>query len=305
VTDGDLRRALLSGATINCPLSTLEAKEPIIAPYGSDDLFRLKKMRELDINAILVFVKNGDLSKVVSRTSLDGKLFLSPPHIGSSELSYIQRAFDENWVAPAGPNLSQFEEALALKTGRSYSLALSSGSAALHLALRVLNIRDGDRVYVSDLTFAASLQPILYEHAEPVLIDADPLTWNMSITALKRQLELDRLNNNLPKAIIVVHLYGQSSDMVTICELGKQFGVYIIEDAAESLGATFGNRPSGSYGILSAFSFNGNKIITTSGGGALVSDDQTLIEYARKLSTQGRDDAEHYQHSEIAYNYRM
>lgn len=304
-TDGDLRRALLNGATVDSPLSTLEDKDPIFAPLGSHDYAILETMRNHDIQAILVADENGEITKVVARQELEGNLLLSPPHLGSTELSYIQRALDDNWVAPAGPNLIQFEHALAKKTQRSNALALSSGSAALHLALRVLNIRDGARVYVSDLTFAASLQPILYERAEPVLIDADPFTWNMSTVALEKQLVKDKTSGNLPKAIIVVHLYGQSAEMQSICSLAEKFGVPIVEDSAESLGASYDKRPSGSHGSLSAYSFNGNKIITTSGGGALVSDNNELIEYARKLSTQGRDNAEHYQHSEVAYNYRM
>ncbi|QIE47949.1 DegT/DnrJ/EryC1/StrS family aminotransferase (plasmid) [Pseudohalocynthiibacter aestuariivivens] len=236
---------------------------------------------------------------------MEGMILLSPPHIGMAEMDYIHEAFADNWVAPAGPNLEAFEHRLAEVSGRKSALALSSGTAALHLALRVLDTVPGDRVYVSDLTFVASLQPILYEHAVPVLIDAEPVSWNMSPLALERQLVLDAQAGNLPKAIVVVHLYGQSADMAAILQLANRYGVPVIEDAAESLGATYQNRPSGSHGLLSAFSFNGNKIITTSGGGALVSDRNDLIDRARILATQGRDQADHYQHSQIAYNYRM
>ncbi|HDZ39945.1 MAG TPA: DegT/DnrJ/EryC1/StrS family aminotransferase [Marinobacter sp.] len=232
-------------------------------------------------------------------------ILLSPPHMGLSESNYVRKAFDDNWIAPAGPNLNAFEVALREASGRAHTLALSSGTAALHLALRVLGVGVGDAVYVSDLTFAATLQPVLYQNALPVLIDSEPQSWNMSPVALERRLARDATNGCLPKALIVVHLYGQSADMGAILALTEQYGVPIIEDAAESLGASYGNRPSGAHGLLSAYSFNGNKIITTSSGGALVSDREDLIERARMLSTQGRDPAEHYQHSHIAYNYRM
>jgi pyridoxal phosphate-dependent aminotransferase EpsN len=184
-------------------------------------------------------------------------------------------------------------------------LAVSSGTAGLHLALRVLDIGPGDRVYVADLTFVATVQPVLYEHATPVLIDAEPDSWNISPPALARALARDAALGKLPKAIIVVHLYGQSADMSAIMALSDRYGVPVIEDAAESIGAAYGNRPSGAHGLLSVYSFNGNKIITTSGGGALLSDRPDLIERAKKLSTQGREQADHYQHSEVAYNYRM
>ncbi|QBY02753.1 pyridoxal phosphate-dependent aminotransferase [Rhodophyticola sp. CCM32] len=232
-------------------------------------------------------------------------LLLSPPHMGDAEAGYVQLAFDENWIAPAGPNLTAFEDAMCYVSGRHHAVALTSGTAGLHLALRVLDIGVSDRVYVSDLTFAASVQPILYVGAEPVLIDADPESWNMSPAALARALARDNERGLLPKAVIVVHLYGQSADMDALVRLTEAYGVPIIEDAAESLGASYGNRPSGAHGLMSVYSFNGNKIITTSGGGALVSDQQDLVDRARKLATQGRDDAEHYQHSDLSYNYRM
>lgn len=305
VTDGDLRRALLAGHSLESPLSALERQKPICAPDGTSPTDMLALMRAHSVSALLVTDSKGAPLEVVSRSKLEGTLLLSPPHLGATEMSFVQQAFDDNWIAPAGPNLVQFEKELGVIAQRRYTLALSSCSAALHLALRVLNVKAGDRVYVSDLTFVASLQPILYERAVPVLIDADPRHWNMSVPALERQLTKDHASGTLPAAIFVVHLYGQSSDMSEICHLAGHYGIPVVEDAAESLGAEYGNRPSGSHGILSAFSFNGNKIITTSGGGALVSDQGHLIEHARKLATQGRDAAEHYQHSEVAYNYRM
>lgn len=305
VTDGDLRRALLNGHGLNSPLSVLAPQKPISVVQGHDPERMLALMREHSIAGLLVTDVEGVAVDVVSRTDLEGKLLLSPPHIGSMEMGFVQRAFDENWVAPAGPNLVQFEKELAALSQRDHALALSSCTAALHLALRVLGVKAGDRVYVSDLTFVASLQPILYERAKPVLIDADPGSWNMSVPALERQLAKDAAAGTLPAVILVVHLYGQSADMNAIGALADHYAIPIVEDAAESLGASYGNKPSGSHGLLSAFSFNGNKIITTSGGGALVSDREDLMDHARKLSTQGRDMAEHYQHSEISYNYRM
>lgn len=305
VTDGDVRRFLLAGGAMDDTLDILPEKTPIVAIQGTSDAELLKKLQEYAIQAILIVDEAGVPVQIRSRASLETKIMLSPPHIGVSEMTFVQRAFEDNWVAPAGPNLVQFEQAFAKQTGRGHALALSSGTAALHLALRVLDIGIGDRVYVSDLTFAASLQPILYENATPVLIDSEPVSWNISPDALERKLAEDQAAARLPAAIIVVHLYGQSANIKAVMELADAYGVPVVEDAAESLGATNGNKPSGSHGLLSAFSFNGNKMITTSGGGALVSDRADLIERARYLSTQGRDPADHYQHSQVAYNYRM
>lgn len=305
LTDGDVRRALLGGATLDCEVGGLPTKAPITFPQGTSSDNLLHAMRRHSINAVVITNSEGAPVDVVARNTLENLILLSPPHMGTVEMTLVQQAFDENWVAPAGPHLVRFEEDLKVVSGRGHALALSSGSAALHLALRVLGIGAGDAVYVSDLTFIASLQPILYEGATPVLIDSEPLGWNMSPVALGRRLEIDAARGKLPAAIVVVHLYGQSADMDTIIALAESYGVPIIEDAAESLGATYRNRPSGAHGLLSVYSFNGNKIITTSGGGALVSDRGDLIEMARNLSQQGRDNAEHYQHSQIAYNYRM
>jgi dTDP-4-amino-4,6-dideoxygalactose transaminase len=295
----------MRGFSLDSPLSVLPVQPPVTLMEGASDSEMLAKMREYEIAALLVTNADGTSHQIVTRKEIEGNLLLSPPHIGAAEMDFVQHAFNENWVAPAGPNLIQFEKEIARYIKRDTALALSSCTSALHLALCVLSVTSGSRVYVSDLTFVASLHPILYVGAEPVLIDADPDTWNMSVPALKRQLIIDSAKGTLPSVIIVVHIYGQSSDMKSICELAEEFGIPVIEDAAESLGGTYDNRPSGSHGLLSTFSFNGNKIITTSGGGALVSDRFDLIDHARKLSTQGRDPAVHYQHSEVAYNYRM
>ncbi|WP_238840943.1 aminotransferase class I/II-fold pyridoxal phosphate-dependent enzyme [Roseobacter cerasinus] len=305
VTDGDVRRALLGGHNLDSLVSVLGERQPVTRPHGTSRTELLSVLDERAIDAIVLVDSEGKPVDLADRTTLTKTLLLSPPHIGKTEAGYVQLAFDENWVAPAGPNLNAFEDALCRVSGRQHAVALVSGTAGLHLALRVLDIGEGDRVYVSDLTFAASVQPILYVGAEPVFIDSEPESWNMSPAALERALEQDKRAGRLPKAVIVVHLYGQSANMNALLKLTEAYGVPVIEDAAESLGANYGNRPSGAHGLMSVYSFNGNKIITTSGGGALVSDRPDLVERARKLATQGRDNAEHYQHSDLSYNYRM
>lgn len=305
VTNGDIRRALLQGLDLNSPLADLPGQSPILLPEDATDAAARATLDEHNIDIVVLVDSKRRPTRFIDRLSLSKMLYLSPPHMGNSEAGYVQLAFEENYVAPAGSNLVAFEAALCAVSGRKHALAVSSGTAGLHLALRVLDIGSGDRVYVSDLTFVASVQPILYERATPVLIDAEPVSWNMSPAALERALARDAAAGRLPKAIVVVHLYGQSANMDAIMALANQYDVPVIEDAAESLGATYGNLPSGAHGLLSVYSFNGNKIITTSGGGALVSDREDLIARAQKLATQGRDPAEHYQHTEISYNYRM
>ncbi|MCL0106138.1 aminotransferase class I/II-fold pyridoxal phosphate-dependent enzyme [Peptococcaceae bacterium] len=221
------------------------------------------------------------------------------------EKEFIAKAFDENWVAPLGPNVDAFEQELANYVKTKAAVALSSGTAAIHLALRLLNVGRGDSVFCSTLTFVASANPILYQGAEPVFIDSEPESWNMSKEALKKAFLDAKKKNKLPKAVIVVNLYGQSADMDEILNICSEFDVPVIEDAAESLGATYKGRASGTLGKFGIYSFNGNKIITTSGGGMLVSDDEEAIARARFLAAQARDRALHYQHSEVGYNYRM
>lgn len=305
ITDGDLRRALLSGLDLNSPISGLSSTPPVVLPESTDPNVLASVLKARNIDVIVLVDADGRPTGLADRNNFFDRLLLSPPHMGLTEAGYVQQAFDDNWLAPAGPNLSAFEDGLRAVSGRAHSLAVSSGTAGLHLALRVLDIGPEDRVYVADLTFVATVQPILYERATPILIDAEPDSWNMSPPALARVLARDAALGQLPKAIIVVHLYGQSADMAAIMALADNYGVPVIEDAAESLGATYRNQPSGAHGLLSVYSFNGNKIITTSGGGALLSDRADLIARAQKLSTQGRDQADHYQHSEVAYNYRM
>ncbi|MEY9095446.1 DegT/DnrJ/EryC1/StrS family aminotransferase [Paenibacillus sp. RC84] len=236
---------------------------------------------------------------------LNPKIYLSPPHMGEYEQQYVREAFETNWIAPLGPNVNAFEEELAAYTGAAGAAALSSGTSAIHLALKLVGICPGDRIFCSSLTFVASANPILYEGGIPVFIDSDPDTWNMSAGALRRALEEADREGNLPKAVIVVNLYGQSADMNPILTLCGKYDIPVIEDAAESLGATYKGKQSGTFGRFGVYSFNGNKIISTSGGGMLVSDDLEALEKARFWATQARDTARHYQHSEVGYNYRM
>ena len=236
---------------------------------------------------------------------LNKRIYLSPPHMSGAEQVFIDEAFQQNWIAPAGPHITQFEQELARYTGAGGAVALSSGTAGLHLALRALGIGKGDRVFCSSFTFVASANPILYEGAEPVFIDSEPESWNMSPSALEQAFKEAAKQGCLPKAVIVVHLYGQNADMDPIMALCDAHGVPVIEDAAESLGASYKGRASGTIGAFGIYSFNGNKIITTSNGGMIVSDDQTALERIRFWSTQAKDKAGHYQHSELGYNYRL
>lgn len=233
------------------------------------------------------------------------RIYLSPPHMSGNEMAYIQDAFDTNWIAPLGPHVDAFEKEIASHVGLVDAAAVSSGTAAIHLALRLLDVVEGDTVFCSSLTFVASANPIVYLGATPVFIDSEPETWNMSPQALERALYEAAHIGKLPKAIIVVNLYGQSAKMDEIVALCKLFHVPIIEDAAESLGSTYKGRASGSFGKYGVYSFNGNKIISTSGGGMLVSNDVDGLNKARFLATQARDYALHYQHSQMGYNYRM
>lgn len=233
------------------------------------------------------------------------RIYLSSPHMNGNEQKYIQNAFDTNWIAPLGPNVDEFERELASFVGVKGGAAVSSGTAAIHLALRLLDVKKGDTVFCSSFTFVASANPIVYLGAEPVFIDSEAETWNMSPQALALALYDANKAGKLPKAVILVHLYGQSAKLDEILSLCNQYDVPIIEDAAESLGSTYKGKASGTFGRFGVYSFNGNKIITTSGGGMLVSDDVEALEKARFLATQARDLAPHYQHSQIGYNYRM
>jgi pyridoxal phosphate-dependent aminotransferase EpsN len=235
----------------------------------------------------------------------NSRIYLSPPHLGTEEENLVLEAFRTNWIAPLGPHVDKFESELAQEIDVRGALALNSGTAAIHLALKLLGVGRGDYVFCSTLTFAASANPILYLGAEPVFIDSEPESWNMSSVALRNAFKEAEQKGNIPKAVIVVNLYGQSADMDLILEVCNEYHVPVIEDAAESLGATYKGKASGTFGEFGVLSFNGNKIITTSGGGMLVSNNLEALEKARFWSTQSRDMARHYQHSEIGYNYRL
>lgn len=235
----------------------------------------------------------------------DKRIFLSSPHMTENEQKYIKLAFEKNWIAPLGPNVDEFEKDVAQYVGVKGALAVSSGTAAIHLALRLLDIQVGDKVFCSTLTFVASANPILYLQAEPIFIDSDMDTWNMSPKALRKAFIDAEKEGSLPKAVIVVHLYGQSAKMDEIAEICNLYQVPIIEDAAESLGSIYKGRKSGSIGKFGVFSFNGNKIITTSSGGMLVSNDTEALSKGKYLATQAKDEAPYYQHSVQGYNYRM
>jgi dTDP-4-amino-4,6-dideoxygalactose transaminase len=229
------------------------------------------------------------------------RVYLSPPHLSGRELDYLRDAIESNWIAPLGPHVDAFEAELTELTGVPHALALSSGTAALHLALVVLGIGPGDEVACSSLTFSASANPIRFVGAEPVFIDARPDTWTLDPTLLQRAL----VERPAIRAVIAVDLYGQCCEYEAIRALCDAHGVALVQDAAESLGSTYRDEPAGAQGDLAAFSFNGNKVITTSGGGMLVSRNAEWIEHARKLSTQAREPEPHYEHTEVGFNYRL
>jgi dTDP-4-amino-4,6-dideoxygalactose transaminase len=233
------------------------------------------------------------------------RIYLSPPHMSGRELDYVRDVFESNWIAPLGPHVDAFEKEFAAYHGGGYSAAVANGTAALHLVLRILKIKPGDAVFCSSWTFCASAMPVTYLGAHPVFIDSDRLSWNMSPALLEEALKEADRNKKLPSAVIPVDLYGQSADMDAILQISGKYNIPVVEDAAEALGAKYKGVPVGTRGPVSIFSFNGNKIITTSGGGMIWAKDSTLIERARFLSQQARDPAPHYEHSEIGYNYRM
>ena len=261
----------------------------------------------LAFNTSLAALGEGPSSDRFRKTT---KIYLSPPHMSGLEQRYVQEAFSSNWIAPLGPNVDAFEQKFAQLLSVNGTLAVSSGTAALHLALHLLGVGRDDEVFVSTFTFCASVNPILYLGGQPVFIDSEYESWNMDPALLEAALADRAAKKKLPKAVMVVHLYGQSANLAPIINLCHRYSVPLIEDAAEALGATYQGQQVGTFGTMSAFSFNGNKIITTSGGGMLVVPEkiqgpQSFIAHGRKLATQARDDAPHYQHSEIGYNYRL
>ncbi len=233
------------------------------------------------------------------------RLFLSPPQMGEAERALLLEAFDSNWIAPLGPHVDGLEREFAEMLGVAGAAALSSGTAALHLALVLLGVGPGDEVLVPTLTFVAAANVVRYLGARPVFVDSDASTWNLDPVLVDAELDERAASGTLPAALIGVDLYGQCASWEPIAESCARHGVPMVDDAAEALGASYRDRPAGTFGAVGAFSFNGNKIITTSGGGMLVSDDPALIERARQLATQARDPAPHYQHSVTGFNYRM
>lgn len=235
------------------------------------------------------------------------RIYLSSPHMSGQELGFIHDAFNTNWIAPLGGNVDGFEDDLQRYTGRDHAAVVTSGTAALHLALMLCGVSTGDEVICQSFTFAASANPIRYQGASPVFVDSEPETWNMDPQLLEQAILARSASRGgkMPKAIIVVHLYGMPAKMDEILTIAEKYDIPVIEDAAEALGSSINKQKCGALGEFSILSFNGNKIITTSGGGALLSNDKKSIEKARFLATQARDEAPHYQHSQLGYNYRM
>lgn len=233
------------------------------------------------------------------------RIYLASPHMGGYEQEYINEAFDTNWIAPLGPNVNNFEKELSEYVGSNDAAALASGTSGLHLALKACDVKGGDIVFCSSLTFSATANPIIYQGATPVFIDSEYESFNMCPKALQKAFDVAEEKGKMPKAVMVVNLYGQSADYDEILEICNKYNVPVIEDAAESLGTTYKGKQSGTLGKLGIFSFNGNKIITTSGGGILVSDDSELISKVRFWSTQSRENERHYEHKELGFNYRM
>ncbi|MEO8081387.1 MAG: aminotransferase class I/II-fold pyridoxal phosphate-dependent enzyme [Caldimonas sp.] len=305
VTDGDIRRLLLDGTDLDGTIETLPTIDSVVLRVGYTRQGALELMNEHAINHLPVLDSAGHVVRLIDRKEVDEQILLSTPHLGTREREFVEEAFRTNWIAPLGPNVDAFERELAEMVGVGHAAALSSGTAAIHLALLLLGVTRGDVVFCSALTFAASANPIVYQGAEPVFIDSEPDSWNMSAAALEAAFADAHRNRKMPKAVIVVNLYGQSADIDPLAALCRRYEVPIVEDAAESLGARYKGKPSGSFGRIGIFSFNGNKIITTSGGGMLVSDDAALVARARFLATQAREPAIHYEHAVIGYNYRM
>ncbi len=272
---------------------------------SNKDIIQSIKFNKIDESKeILELAEQNRFSEIINEDSRR-KIYLSSPHMGEEEIKYVLEAFDTNWIAPMGPNVENFENEIANFVKVKKGLALSSGTSAIHMALKLLDVKNNDLVFCSSLTFVASCNPIIYERAVPVFIDSEPESFNMSPKALKKAFEYYEEKNMKPKVVIVVHLYGQSADMDQIIKICNFYNVPIVEDAAESLGATYKGKQTGTMGEFGVFSFNGNKIITTSAGGMLVSNDMNSIEKARFWATQARDKARYYQHSELGYNYRM
>ena len=305
LTDGDLRRAILKGASDTTLLDALPIARPITVNEDADAVDVLRLMDAHQIDHLPVLNSASQPIDVIFRRELSQRIWLSSPHLGNEESAFVEEAFKTNWIAPLGPHVNAFETEMATHVSVGYAAAVSSGTAAIHLGLLLLGVKPGDTVFCSSLTFVGSCNPILYCGALPVFIDSEPATWNMSPMALEQAFEWAKRDNRLPACVILVNLYGQSADMDALLPICERYGVPVLEDAAESLGATYKGKSSGAFGRVAVYSFNGNKIITTSGGGMLIADDPDLILRARRLATQAREPAAHYEHIEMGFNYRM
>ena len=305
ITDGDLRRAALEHVDEQQPVGGLRHGAPLTIAQDAPVAQALALMDKHQIDHVPVVDAAGRPVDIVLRRELTQRIWLSSPHLGEEETAFVEDAFRTNWIAPLGPHVDAFEREVAQLVGVGHAAALSSGTAAIHLGLLLLGVKPGDTVFCSSLTFVGSCNPILYCGARPVFVDSEPASWNMSPAALERAFEWARRENRMPRCVVVVNLYGQSADMDALLPICERHGVPVLEDAAESMGATYKGRASGSFGRVAIFSFNGNKIITTSGGGMLVADDADLVARSRKLATQAREPAPHYEHVEVGFNYRM
>ena len=305
LTDGDLRRAILKGVGDSSLLGTLPGARPVAVSEAADAADVLRVMQAHQIDHLPVLDTDAKPVDVIFRRELSQRIWLSSPHLGDEETAFVEEAFKSNWIAPMGPHVNAFETELASHVGVGHAAAVSSGTAAIHLGLLLLGVKPGDTVFCSSLTFVGSCNPILYCGARPVFVDSEPSTWNMSPTALEQALEWAKRANRLPACVILVNLYGQSADMDALLPICESYGVPVLEDAAESLGANYKGKSSGAFGRIAVYSFNGNKIITTSGGGMLIADDPDLILRARRLATQAREPVAHYEHIEMGFNYRM
>jgi dTDP-4-amino-4,6-dideoxygalactose transaminase len=305
LTDGDVRRAILARTPETAFIATLAGQPPVTLAEEENVGRALALMDQHQVDQLPIVDAAGHPVDLVLRRELSQRIWLSSPHLGEEETAFVEEAFRTNWIAPLGPHVDGFERELAAHVGADHAAALSSGTAALHLGLLLLGVQPGDTVFCSSLTFVGSCNPILYCGARPVFIDSEPGSWNMSPQALERAFAWAQRENRLPRCVVIVNLYGQSADMDALLPMCERYGVPVLEDAAESLGATYKGRASGTFGRVGVYSFNGNKIITTSGGGMLVSDDADLVARARKLATQAREPAPHYEHVEVGFNYRM
>lgn len=305
LTDGDLRRAVLEQRGPATSIDDLPGAAPVTLDQDSGPAAALALMDKHQIDHLPVVDRAGRPVDIILRRELSQRIWLSSPHLGDEETAFVEDAFRTNWIAPLGPHVDGFEVELAKHVGIGHAAAVSSGTAAIHLALVMLGVKAGDTVFCSSLTFVGSCNPIVYCGARPVFVDSEPETWNMSPAALERAFEWAQRENRLPRCVIIVNLYGQSADMDALLPLCAKYGVPVLEDAAESLGALYKGRASGTFGDLGVYSFNGNKIITTSGGGMLVAHDRAAMDRARKLATQAREPAPHYEHVEVGFNYRM